>query len=232
MHNHFNKIQKKYFNNIGDKKKLYEDLKIIIDPLLINKTVLDIGSGGNIFYNHSLAKKIIILDLSDKMLDELNNEKIVKVYQDARNMTKINDKSVDLILIIFTLHHINGQSYNKSVVSLKETLNQAYKKLSPDGEIFIVEPILNDLLFFFQKILFKLTFFTLNLFKTDMVFFYNEKTIKKNILSTFNNVNIEVSNIKIRGWVDPLLGTFPGIIKIPSFLMPTSMKSFYIKKIK
>ena len=101
MHNHFNKIKKKYFNNIGDKINLYKELKKIIDSLLVNKIVLDIGSGGHLFYDYSLAKKIIILDLSKTMLDESSNKEIVKVYQDARNMTKIKDKSVDIILIIF-----------------------------------------------------------------------------------------------------------------------------------
>tara|TARA_B100000579_G_C22818350_1_gene849155 strand:+ start:1075 stop:1788 length:714 start_codon:yes stop_codon:yes gene_type:complete len=231
MHNHFNKIKKKYFNNIGDKINLYKELKKIIDSLLVNKIVLDIGSGGHLFYDYSLAKKIIILDLSKTMLDESSNKEIVKVYQDARNMTKIKDKSVDIILIIFALHHINGKSYKESVISLKKTLREADKKLLPDGEIFIVEPILNDLLFLFQKLFYKLTFFILNVFKTDMVFFFNEKTIKKHILSIFSNSNLEVSNVKINGWIDPLLGTFPGLIKIPSFFMPTSIKSFYVKKL-
>ena len=36
--------------------------------------------------------------------------------------------------------------------------------------------------------------------------------------------------IKMKGWLDPLLGTFPGIIKIPAFLMPTSMKIFRLRK--
>jgi len=232
MHNHFNKIKKKYFKNIGAKKIIYEELKKIIDSLLINKIVLDIGSGGNVFYDYSLAKKIMVLDLSDKMLDELNDKQITKIYQDARNMTKINDNSVDLILIIFALHHINGQNFKESVTSLKRTLNEVYKKLSPNGEIFIVEPILSDSLFLFQKLIFKLTFFILNIFKIDMVFFFNEKTIKKYILSTFDNANLKVSSINFSGWIDPLLGTFPGLIKIPSFLMPTSMKSFHIKKTK
>ena len=39
-----------------------------------------------------------------------------------------------------------------------------------------------------------------------------------------------IEKIKMQGWLDPLLGTFPGIIKIPAFLMPTRLKIFYVKK--
>ena len=52
MFNHFNKIRHKYKSNIGDKKKLYENLSAKINPLIKNKNILDIGSGGNIFYDY------------------------------------------------------------------------------------------------------------------------------------------------------------------------------------
>ena len=123
-------MKKKYFNNIGDKINLYKELKKIIDSLLVNKIVLDIGSGGHLFYDYSLAKKIIILDLSKTMLDESSNKEIVKVYQDARNMTKIKDKSVDIILIIFALHHINGKSYKESVISIDFLEDKKYSNIS------------------------------------------------------------------------------------------------------
>ena len=63
-----------------------------------------------------------------------------------------------------------------------------------------------------------------------MVFFYNDEKIITSLLEIFNNSKIEIDNIKMKGWLDPLLGTFPGIIKIPAFLMPTSMKVFRLKK--
>ena len=232
MHNHFNTIKDKYFENIGDKKSLYNETKKIINPIIKDKVILDIGSGGHLFYDYSISKKTIILDLSIEMLNSIEDTNLVKINQDARNMSKVNDDSIDIILIIFALHHINGKNYKESLASLEKTLKESCKKLNQNGEIFIIEPILNKYLFFLEKILYKLTYIVLQKLKTDMVFFYNENIVKNNILSVFKRSTLTISTIKISGWFDPLLGTFPGIIKIPSFLMPTSMKVFHLKKIK
>ena len=110
MHNHFNKISKTYYENIGDKKDIYLQIKEILNQFIKNKILLDIGSGGTIYYSFDLPKKIILLDISSEMLKENKNKKIVRVEQDARKMTSIPDSSIDIIIIAFTLHHINGKN--------------------------------------------------------------------------------------------------------------------------
>ena len=232
MHNHFNRINKKYFKNIGDKKNLYEEIKKIINPLIKDKVILDIGSGGHIFYDHNLSKKIFVLDISQEMLNSMDDKNIIKINQDARNMSKVRDKTIDIVLIIFALHHINGSSYKESIKSLKQTLNEVNSKLTDDGELFIIEPVLNTFFFAVEKLFYKIIFLILQRFRTDMVFFYNQKIIQNNFFNTFKDSSLEITNIKMTGWLDPLLGTFPGLIKIPAFLMPTSMKCFYLQKTK
>lgn len=231
MYNHFNKIDKKYIKNIGDKKNIYNLIANRIEPFIKNKVVVDIGGGGKIFYNHKLVKKLTILDQSQEMLNNLENNQIIKVKQDARNMSKIKDHSIDTILIIFALHHINGKTYNASIISLQKVLQQVNKKLNSGGEVIIIEPTLNSFLYFLQKILYRFTFYILKLFKTDMVFFFKDKILIENLKQINNNVQINFESLPMSGWLDPLLGTFPGLIKIPFFLMPTRMKLFYIKKI-
>ena len=115
MFNHFNKIKYKYKNNIGDKKNSYKILASKINPLIKEKNILDIGSGGNIFYDYTLAKKIICIDSSEEMLKNNSNKNIIKIVQDARNLTKIKNNSIDVILIIFALHHINGKKYSSAL---------------------------------------------------------------------------------------------------------------------
>ena len=232
MHNHFNRINKKYFKNIGDKKNLYEDIKKTINPLIKDKIILDIGSGGHIFYDHNLSKKIFVLDISQEMLNSMDDKNLIKINQDARNMSKVKDKTIDIVLIIFALHHINGSSYKESIKSLKKTLYEVNNKLTDKGELFIIEPVLNKFLFVVEKLFYKIIFLILQRFKTDMVFFYNQRTIQDNLLNIFKDSSLNITKIKMTGWFDPLLGTFPGLIKIPAFLMPTSMKCFYLQKIK
>ena len=230
MFNHFNKIRHKYQSNIGDKKKLYENLSAKINPLIIKKNILDIGSGGNIFYDYTLSNKIIAIDSSEEMLKNSDDKNIISIVSDARDMKEIADNSIDVILIVFALHHINGKKYSSAISSLKKVIKESNRKLTINGEIIIVELTLNNLFFFIQRLLYKFTYNILNILKTDMVFFYNETKIVSNLVEISNNSKIEIDNIKMKGWLDPLLGTFPGIIKIPAFLMPTSMKVFRLKK--
>ena len=230
MFNHFNKIRHKYQNNIGDKKKLYNILATKINPIIKNKNILDIGSGGNIFYDYSLSNKIIVIDSSEEMLKNSNDEGVIKIVSDARDMRKINNNSIDVILIIFALHHINGKKYSSAISSLKKVLVESDKKLTTNGEILVVELTLNNIFFLIQKLFYNITYNILKLLKTDMVFFYNDKIIVSSLLEISNNSKIEIDYIKMRGWLDPLLGTFPGIIKIPASIMPTSMKIFRSKK--
>ncbi len=230
MFNHFNRLSKSYFNNIGDKKLLYDLLAKKIEPKLKNKIILDIGNGGNFFYNYKNSKKIIVLDQSSEMLTKLKDNKITKITQDARNMSNIDNRSIDIILICFVLHHINGPKYEDSIISLNKIINEAEKKLHSQGELIIVELTLNNILFFFQKLFYQFTYLILSKLNTDMVFFYKDKIIKDSISLNFKKYNLFNEKIKMSGWLDPLLGTFPGIIKIPSFLMPTSLKIFFVKK--
>jgi len=230
MFNHFNKISKKYQKNIGDKKKIYENLSTIISPLIKNKNILDIGSGGNIFYDYSLSNKVIAIDSSEKMLKNSSDKNIKSIISDAKDMKEISDNSIDVILIVFALHHINGKKYSSAISSLKKVIKESNRKLTTNGEIIIVELTLNNLFFFIERFSYKLIYNILKMLKTDMVFFYNDKTIVNSLSEISINSKIVIKNIKMKGWLDPLLGTFPGIIKIPAFLMPTSMKVFRLKK--
>ena len=175
------------------------------------------------------SKKIIVLDPANEMLTKIRDDKIIKINEDARNITEITNSSVDIILISFALHHINGPKYMDLINSLNKILFAAEQKLNLDGQLVIVELTLNRFCFFY-KIFYRITSFILSKLNTDMVFFYSDEIIKNSINLNFKKYNLSIEKIKMHGWLDPLLGTFPGIIKIPAFLMPTKLKIFYIKK--
>ncbi len=210
---------------------LYNKIADKIRPIIYKKQVLDIGSGGNIFYDYKLSTSVTALDISEKSLQNLKDDKIIKISGDARDLSKIKNKSIDVVLIIFALHHINGKNYRSSLTSLRKILEETDKVLKEDGEIIILELTLNKFLYYIQVIFYKLTYLILKSMETDMVFFYNDNIIRNNLLMTNNASKIKTETIKMTGWLDPLLGTFPGIIKIPAFLMPTNLKFFYLKKI-
>ena len=70
---------------------------------------------------------MIVLDQSSEMLTKLKDNKITKITQDARNMSNIDNRSIDIILICFVLHHINGPKYEDPIISLNKIINEAEK---------------------------------------------------------------------------------------------------------
>lgn len=230
FNNHFNKIYKSYNKNIVLHKNLYKQIGKLIDSFSANKVLLDIGNGGQTPYNKSQIKKIIIYDVSKEMLNKIKDKNITKIEGDARNLNKIQDSSVDVILLLFTLHHINGKSKKKALESLKQTIKQAKIKLKNEGSLIVVEPVLNGFFYILESILYKLTFSILSFFKKDMVFIYSKNVLIKSFIEIFQHNNLKIIKLKMKGFADPLLGTFPGIIKLPGFLMPTRMYFFQIFK--
>ena len=230
FNNHFNKIFKSYNKNIILHKDLYEKIGKLIDQYTKNKVVLDIGNGGQTPYNLSDTKKIIIYDISEEMLKKIANDKIIKIEGDARNLNKIENNSIDVILLLFTLHHINGKNKTEAINSLIEVTSQAKEKLKNNGNLIIVEPVLSELLYFIESMFYKITYYILSLFKKDMVFIYSKKTLLKYFKKHFKDEDINIIELKLTGFADPLLGTFPGLIKIPASLMPTRMLFFQVSK--
>lgn len=111
--------------------------------------VADIGCGTG-FFTISIAKivknegLVYAIDVSDYMLKKL--EKKVKKYKiknvkiiksSAENLKEIKDESVDLSLVLFSLHH-----FNDKLASIKEILRITKKR----GEIYILDPLKKRLL--------------------------------------------------------------------------------------
>ena len=232
FNNHFNKIYKSYNKNIGTYKNLYKQIGDLINTSIKNKTLLDIGNGGQTPYDKKKPKKILVYDISFEMLNKIKDKNIVKMQGDARNLDKIKDGSIDVILYLYTLHHINGKNKKSALNSLDSIIKQAQKKLSNDGILIIVEPVFNNIFYFIESLFYNLIFTFLSFFKKDMVFIFSKNTLLNYFRKNFKNYNIDSIELKLIGFVDPLLGTFPGIIKIPAFLMPTKMVYFKITKIK
>ena len=137
---------------------------------------------------------------------------------------------LEKLLILFTLHHINGKNKYEAIKSLNKAIKEAKIKLRNNGNLIIVEPVLISFLYYIESILYKITFYILSFFKKDMVFIYSKKLLLKYFKKNFGKENVSVVKLKLTGFADPLLGTFPGIIKLPAFLMPTRMFFFKLTK--
>src|SRR5262245_43535553 len=126
---HFDKIAGKYADASATWASLYAQIARYVDPLIDRKTVLDVGSGGIFAYDPALAKRVILMDISPKMLDGISHPKVEKLVGDARVLLNIEDSSVDVIVFSLVLHHINGPSVAESLDTLAQVLRAAAARL-------------------------------------------------------------------------------------------------------
>ena len=214
---HFDRIAQRYRRAAETWASMYEQFETHLNPLIVDKQILDIGNGGHFAYDKTLPSQIAVLDVSPGMLDRIDDPRVEKLVGDARDLTGIKDGSMDVILLILCLHHINESSAGGSCHTLRQVLKSARKKLRPDGQLIVAEATASPWVFSVERFLFCITRRMLRWFGVSMVFFYSLRYLNDQIASVFNIERSEIKNIPIpiEGWIDPLGATFPGLISIP-----------------
>lgn len=228
---HFDSIADKYELSALSWESIYQESRRILTPLILQKSVLDVGNGGKFIYELSKAKKIIAMDISPKMLESLDQPNLIKIVDDARTMSSVENKSVDVVILGLILHHINSKSVDATVEDFKRILYNAHAKLQDGGTLVIMEACPNRVLFWFQKLLFKLNRRFFSILNIPMVFFYSEHAIREYLSQMFQasyDNQIQVFDLEFSGWIDPLGGTLPGLVKIPGNLHPLKHKIFVV----
>ena len=228
---HFDSIADKYEISALSWESIYQESRRILTPLISRKSVLDVGNGGKFIYDSSKAEKIIAMDISPKMLESLDQPNLVKVVDDAKTMSSIENSSVDVVVLGLVLHHINSEDVDATVNGFKKIIYNAHTKLREGGTLVIMEACPNRVLFWLQKLLFKLNRRFFSILDVPMVFFYSEQAIRKYLNQLFQppyDDHIQVFDLEFSGWIDPLGGTLPGLIKIPGHLHPLKHKVFIV----
>jgi len=222
MATHFDKIATGYheiqssFNN-----EVYLRIGELLNPRIANQIVLDIGNGGYFPYDTNLPSSIIAVDASSEMLKKITDQKVKKIVGDARTLTAIENDSVDVVLLLFCIHHVTGKNKKEAIGSMNEIVNAARLKLKKGGRLIIAEATLNPVFYFIEKLLYKVFYFFMKIFGRDMVFFHSDANIISSLTGTFQNKvsDIFVKRIKLKEPIDPIAGAFPGLIKIPPWLI-------------
>jgi len=144
-------LQKKYYDSIahnyeaidGRRKKHFKALKIIIQNLATitpAKTFLDVGAGTG--YISKLAanhfKQVVAIDISQKMLDQINDNRIATICMPFKDMD-IWESQFDVVCCFATLHHIE---------EIPRLIQLCYKVLKPNG-ILYTDHDMDD--YFYQK---------------------------------------------------------------------------------
>lgn len=229
---HFNDIAQSYEKAAKSWQCIYTQAQHFIDPLICGKTVLDIGNGGIFSYDSNLAKRVFVVDVSSEMLKRINNPEIGVAVANALDLAPIKDCSVDVVLYVLCMHHINGRTFPETMQMLDRILATAYRVLKPGGGMIVVEPVLRGAPYAIEKICYGLMRFLLATRRVPMVFFYCKNILRKAIARQFMlpEKMVEAHALKLEGFIDPLGGTLPGIIKIPVQLYPATFTLFQVVK--
>jgi SAM-dependent methyltransferase len=229
---HFDRISEKYHKASDSWKIIYEQIEERINPLITDRVVLDVGNGGMFAYDLDRPSRILVMDVSVDMLSSISDARVTKIVSDARDMCTIENDSVDVIIFVLVLHHISGNNLHESIKTLEGILSEARSKLRPGGHLVVAEALLSPILFRVQKWCFQLTRAILHRLGVSMIFFCTQAILAENIAKVFeiNYQDIETTDLNLEGWLDPLGGCFPGLIKIPVSMQPWDFRLMIAKK--
>ena len=225
---HFDRIALRYAQASKSWASLSRQLVERIAPLVRGKTVLDVGNGGFFAYDPASASTVTVLDISPAMLERIDQPGVRKVVGDARELAGIEPASIDVLLFVFSLHHMCGRNPKDSHAVLDQVLGAAAERLVPGGRLLIAEPVLRPWLFAFERLLFPLTRRLLGLGGVSMIFFYSrtvlEDALRRHVRPEVGGLTVD--ELPVTEAVDPLGGSFPGWLRVPAWLRPTDYTLF------
>lgn len=229
---HFDRIADRYEGAADTWSSLSRQVREQVQPLVRDKVVLDVGNGGFFAYEPRDAREVTAFDISPAMLERIDAPGVRKVVGDARTLEGIERDSVDVLLFVFALHHIVGSNLRDTLDVLDRVLAAAHTRLRRGGRLIVAEPVLRGLLYSLESALFPVTRTALRALKVPMIFFYSRALLADRIRQHFSAESATVQSLEmvVDDPVDPLGGSFPGLISVPSWLRPTDYFLFQCVK--
>jgi ubiquinone/menaquinone biosynthesis C-methylase UbiE len=185
--------------------------------------LLDIGNGGTFDYDVSVARKIVAVDL---FLEDLPAAAL-PAYVEFRNGSALDlpmpDASFDCVLMSMLLHHLIGNSIDKSWSNVSRAVAEAFRVLQPGGKLVIVESCVPRWFYRFEKVIFPLAGKIISRFFEHPATLQFPSEMIADLLRKFT-VNVESTPIPLGRWV------LQYGVKYPSALTPVQPYRFVAHK--
>lgn len=228
---HFDKIADDYKQRVHAQTEFHNIVAGELEPLIRGKEIIDIGNGGVFAYDYKLAKRVTAMDISPRMLETITDPQINKIVGDARSMDGIPDNSLDVIIINQVLHHVNGDDFQETSAFQDQIIRKCGEKLRARGEIVILEPVLGQPAFRLEKSMFRFMKFLFGALGKGMIFFFSAKFIEERLKENLILPQAPMAKaLSLTGWMDPMPALFPGVLRIPTAIYPTTYMIFRAQK--
>ncbi len=107
-----------------------------------NGTVLDMGNGGVINYDHRRLKRLDCADIvvspsARARYADAPNIRFMKA--DVLDLGEIHDESYDAVILQAIIHHLAAPTYPKTLDRVRAALGECTRVLKPGGRLLVVE---------------------------------------------------------------------------------------------
>lgn len=219
----FNRLGHDYV--AGTKKEyrsIYEQTTSIIRPYLRGR-VLYLGSGGVDQPDEPATESWVCYDISVGLLDIHQTSDVRMVVCGESSKLSLKDKSFDVVLISFALHHFAQDTVAGTFQYLRDTFLEVGRVCSSRGSLIVVENTILQSLEYIQRGAYPLLRSVLYLFNQPPVFLVSEERIRKLLSLAGFQVQRQFS---FKSATKALI--FPGTI--PKMLNPVSFSVLMAKR--
>jgi ubiquinone/menaquinone biosynthesis C-methylase UbiE len=163
-----------------------------------------------------LARHVTVVDVSPEMLAGISHPNVTPVVSDARDLSAFGDASFDVAVLMLVLHHITGRSPRETNAHLDRVLGAVFRTLRAGGRLVVVEPLMRPALAPLQRLGYPLLRLVLRLFGVPMVYFQTLSAMSLRLGRHWELV--AATELVLDQPVDPLGGSFPGLVRLPPWL--------------
>ncbi len=172
---------KEYFNSYVNHSRLIKETKQSEIPRQTGRAlesklkgvVLDIGSGGRVDYPTEKVGCLISLDISLRSLANSQPDNKIRLLCGDAGKLPLKEDTFDQVVMIYTIHHLAGETLADSYENLGGVLRECYRVLKKSGRLLIVDTFSPRPIECLEKFAFSFAFRVLSLLKKPMVYFYS-----------------------------------------------------------
>lgn len=198
----------------------YEDQAHVVEPLLRpGALVLDVGCGPTLPYRKPAETFVIGLEASYDSI-RANRAVDLRLYGSALEVP-LPDRSVDIVLAYYAIHHMTGRSLAENRRNLEVALRELGRVVKPGGELLVFEVSPWRAVWLAEKLLWNTAKSVIG-DKLDMCF-YPADAYERVGRKTLPDAHFSKQTFR-----SSLLSTFPPVFSLPWLAIPRFLYPFQV----